>query len=97
MAGFTYTGATEPTLNDLPVAVSISAVPGFNAVLTCTAIAPLNTFYSLVVKAAVGNKVYTKPYGDDTLTLTFTVDGTYDVILMAIGYKPKKITVKRGA
>lgn len=93
MAGYTYTGSTQPSLIDLPVTIGATTFTGGSGTLSLTATPPINTFYFIEVKASVGSKVYTKPVSDSTLTIGFTAPGQYGVVLTASGYKPKKINV----
>lgn len=94
MAGFTYSGATQPVLNDLPVTVGATTFSGGSGTLSITATPPLNVFYFLVITASVGTQRYTKGFGDSSLTINFTAAGDYAVILETPGYKPKKINVR---
>ena len=94
MAGFTYTGATQPVLSTLPVTVGATTFSGGSGTLSITSSPPLNTFYFIAARAAVGNKVYSKPVCDTTLSISFTAAGDYEVILTADNYKPKKIAVR---
>lgn len=89
MASFTYTGVAQPILLALPITVGASTFSGSSGtlVITCT---PFVT----EINANVGDKVYTKPFADGSLSIAFTASGDYLVTLSAPGFKAQNIYVR---